>query len=273
MCEAGSGIHDNSCLRSNQVRQPVVNLRYFEQTQVVVLYYGGCAECCNHQFLFSLLEDKPRLTSRRIHIRRLYDILHLSLQQQDMARARRAWAILARCNEVNWKNLWTLSVGLLDRHVNDVESTPTKVDYLKAMMLQHPDEREKILTELIHFYILADRHRDALDELEFCLPSFPYHDNPTLHLYAGLCCMFNAQLSNDMIEGGTDRNLIDRAQIFFQRAKALDPNNTVVDSLVNMAQCLLQAPRTDLRHESDEDIPDSPEASRTKRLRVEHGTF
>ncbi|KIO12616.1 hypothetical protein M404DRAFT_19386 [Pisolithus tinctorius Marx 270] len=249
---------------------------------------------CNHQFLFSLLEDKPRLTSRRIHIRRLYDILHLSLQQQDMARARRAWAILARCNEVNWKNLWTLSVGLLDRHVNDVESTPTKVDYLKAMMLQHPDEREKILTELIHFYILADRHRDALDELEFCLPSFPYHDNPTLHLYAGLCCMFNAQLSNDMIEGksfvmmhatspecltgnddsgGTDRNLIDRAQIFFQRAKALDPNNTVVDSLVNMAQCLLQAPRTDLRHESDEDIPDSPEASRTKRLRVEHGTF
>ncbi|KAI6035075.1 hypothetical protein F5J12DRAFT_10787 [Pisolithus orientalis] len=249
---------------------------------------------CNHQFLFSLLEDKPRLTSRRIHIRRLYDILHLSLQQQDMARARRAWAILARCNEVNWKNLWTLSVGLLDCHVNDVESTPTKVDYLKAMMLQHPDEREKILTELIHFYILADRHRDALDELEFCLPSFPYHDNPTLHLYAGLCSMFNAQLSNDMIEGksfvmmhaaspeclagnddsgGTDRNLIDRAQIFFQRAKALDPNNTVVDLLVNMAQCLLQAPRTDLRHESDEDMPESPEASRTKRLRVEHGTF
>ncbi|KAI6105877.1 hypothetical protein F5141DRAFT_1126535 [Pisolithus sp. B1] len=214
---------------------------------------------CNHQFLFSLFEDKPRLTSRRIHIRRLYDILHLSLQRQDLVRAQRAWAILARCNEVHWKNLWTLSVG-------DVDSVPTKIDYLRAMMLQHPDEREKILSELIHLYILAGRHRDALDELEFnnndsCLPSFPYYDNPTLHLYAGLCCMFNAQLSNDLVEGkyfimmhtaglqclaGTDdsgaadRNLIDRAQIFFQRAKALDPDNIVVDSLVNMVRTAIQ---------------------------------
>ncbi|KAI6047489.1 hypothetical protein EDC04DRAFT_627867 [Pisolithus marmoratus] len=228
----------------------------------------------NHQFLFSLLDDKPRLTSRRIHLRRLYDILHLSLQQHDMVRARRAWAILARCKEVNWKNLWTLSIGLLDCHVDNVDSIPTKIDYLRAMMLQHPDEREKILSELIHLYILSGRHRDALDELELdsCLPSFPYYDNPTLHLYAGLCCMFNAQLSNDIAEGvddsiGTDRNLIDRAQIFFQRAKALDPSNTVVDSLVTMA------PHT-TPHESDEEAtPDSPEAFRTKRLRVEHRTF
>lgn len=232
----------------------------------------------NHQFLFSLFEDKPRLTSRRIHIRRLYDILHLSLQQQDLIRAQRAWAILARCNEVHWKNLWTLSVGLLDRHFGDVDSVPTKIDYLKAMMLQHPDEREQILSELIHLYILAGRHRDALDELEFCLPSFPYYDNPTLHLYAGLCCMFNAQLPNDLVEGADDssaaeRNLIDRAQIFFQRAKALDPNNIVVDSLVNMAQCLLQAPHTG-PHESDEEaMSNSPQTLRTKRLRVEQDIF
>lgn len=233
---------------------------------------------CNHQFLFSLLEDKPRLTSRRIHIRRLYDILHLSLQQHDLVRAQRAWAILARCNEVHWKNLWTLSVGLLDRHVGDVDSVPTKIDYLKAMMLQHPDEREQILSELIHLYILSGRHRDALDELEFCLPSFPYYDNPTLHLYAGLCCMFNARPSNVLVEGdddssAADRNLTDRAQIFFQRAKALDPNNIVVDSLVNMAQCLLQAPHAG-PHESDEEaMPDSPQTSRTKRLRVEQDIF
>lgn len=233
---------------------------------------------CNHQFLFSLLEDKPRLTSRRIHIRRLYDILHLSLQQHDLVRAQRAWAILARCNEVHWKNLWTLSVGLLDRHVGDVDSVPTKIDYLKAMMLQHPDEREQILSELIHLYILSGRHRDALDELEFCLPSFPYYDNPTLHLYAGLCCMFNARPSNVLVEGdddssAADRNLTDRAQIFFQRAKALDPNNIVVDSLVNMAQCLLQAPHAG-PHESDEEaMPDSPQTLRTKRLRVEQDIF
>ena len=94
----------------------------------------------DHPFLFSLLEDRPRLTSRRVHLRRLYDVLHLSLQRHDMERARRAWAILARCNEVNWKTLWPLSVGLLDHQDDTTESSPIKINYLRSMMLQHPEQ-------------------------------------------------------------------------------------------------------------------------------------
>ncbi|KIM68892.1 hypothetical protein SCLCIDRAFT_1209109 [Scleroderma citrinum Foug A] len=219
----------------------------------------------SHPFLFSLLEDKPRLTSRRVHLRRLYDVLHFSLQRHDMIRARRAWAILARCNEVNWKTLWTLSIGLLDHQANTTESSPVKIDYLRSMMLQHPEEREKILGELVHHFILAGRHKDALDELEFCLPSFPYRDNPVLHLYAGLCCMFHAQSSNDILGDHAARIMIDRAQIFFERAKALDPDNIVVDSLVTMAQCLSQTPSRADHHESDDEDVRDPQ---TKRLRT-----
>jgi len=35
-----------------------------------------------------------------------------------------------------------------------------------------------------------------------------------------------------------DRIMIDRAQIFFERAKALDPDNIVVDSLVTMVRMI-----------------------------------
>ena len=114
---------------------------------------GVCATCqhfealphlimdsSSHPFLFSFLEDKPRLTSRRVHLRRLYDVLHFSLQRHDMMRARRAWAILARCNEVNWKTLWTLSIGLLNHRADTTGSSPVKIDYLRSMMLQHPEE-------------------------------------------------------------------------------------------------------------------------------------
>ncbi|KAF8842740.1 hypothetical protein BDN67DRAFT_1067528 [Paxillus ammoniavirescens] len=193
----------------------------------------------NHTFLFSPPDNKLPLTSRRVHLRRLYDVLQLSIQRGDIERARRAWAILARCKEVSWKTSWTLSVGLLDRFGHRTESSPAKIDYLRTMMLQFPEEKEQILSELIHLYILAGRHKEALDELEFSLPSFPYRDNAVLHIYAGICSVFAAQSSaggfadEDDIQK-VDSEMHDRAQIFFERAKSLDPDNVVVDSLLSM---------------------------------------
>ncbi|KIJ70146.1 hypothetical protein HYDPIDRAFT_77876 [Hydnomerulius pinastri MD-312] len=195
----------------------------------------------DHTFLFSPPEDRPPFTSRRVHLRRLYDVLQLSLQRGDTQRARRAWAILARCKEVSWKTSWTLSIGLLDHYGDRTESNPTKVDYLRTMMLQFLEERERILSELVHLYILAGRHKEALDELEFSLPSFPYRDNSVLHIYAGICSVFAAQPSSDNF-GSTDNmqsvdpDMLDRAQIFFERAKSLDPENIIVDSLLNMVK-------------------------------------
>lgn len=75
-------------------------------------------------------------------------------------------------------------------------------------------QREAILTELIHCLIRCNRYREALDELELYvhsihwnvksdevysyLPSFPFQDNPILHVYSGLLSLY---LSQEKSEG------------------------------------------------------------------------
>ncbi|KAI9574640.1 hypothetical protein HD554DRAFT_2182014 [Boletus coccyginus] len=191
-----------------------------------------------HTFLFSPPEHISPLTSRRVHLRRLYDVLHLSIQRGDLHRARRAWAILARCKEIDWRTSWTLATGLLDHSGHRTESNQTKIDYLRTTMLHVPEDKERILCELVHLYIVAGRHREALNELEFSLPSFPYRDNAVLHIYAGMCSVFASRpgSGSEADVQSIDSEMLDRAQIFFERAKSLDPENIVVDSLLGMVR-------------------------------------
>lgn len=92
-------------------------------------------------FLFDLLGAKRPRTSRKIHIRLLYDVLQLSIQRDDYARARRAWSILIRCKEIDWKAMWKTGVLLVDEfHLEDSASNSRKLDYLSTMMLQYPEQ-------------------------------------------------------------------------------------------------------------------------------------
>lgn len=121
-------------------------------------------------------------------------------------------------------------------------------------------QKEAILCELVHLYIVAERHREALDELELfglqvlhyellltyfdisSLPSFPYRDNAVLHIYGGICSVLASQhgsASEDDVQS-IDTEMFDRAQIFFERAKSLDPENIVVDSLLGMVRTSLR---------------------------------
>lgn len=93
-----------------------------------------------HRFLFASLADKKPTTARQVHIRRLYDLLQLCLQRNDISRAKRAWAILARCKEVNWKIMWTTGVHLLGDDSYDLETNTPRVEFLRSMMLQYPEE-------------------------------------------------------------------------------------------------------------------------------------
>jgi RNA polymerase I-specific transcription initiation factor RRN11 len=96
----------------------------------------------NHQFLFASLDSKKPSTARMVHIRRVYDILQLSLQRGDLSRARKAWCILARCKEFDWKSMWTLGVHLVDmqRGQDHLDPNPTRIAFLQSLMLQHPDQ-------------------------------------------------------------------------------------------------------------------------------------
>ncbi|KAG1906991.1 uncharacterized protein F5891DRAFT_939827 [Suillus fuscotomentosus] len=195
----------------------------------------------DHQFLFDFPNKKIMPNARQIQLQRLYDLVNLSVQRDDLPRARRAWSILARCKELNWKAMWRLGITILENDVCVVESNPHKIDFLRTMLLQLPEERERILAELVQHYILAGRYRDALDELEFYLPSFPYRDNPVLHVYAGLLCIFIAQHPESawsVFEGSTyDNNSLSRAQTYLEHAKVLDPNNIVVSEFLHKVRC------------------------------------
>lgn len=97
-----------------------------------------------HSFLFSSLDSKQPNTARKVHLRRLFDVLHLCIQRHDWPRARRAWAILARCKEVDWKTMWRTSLLLLGEgsdattHASDTDGD--KVGFLTVMMRQFPEE-------------------------------------------------------------------------------------------------------------------------------------
>ncbi|KAG8851013.1 hypothetical protein FRB96_009495 [Tulasnella sp. 330] len=164
--------------------------------------------------IFSIPHTKAKISiradtsTRRRHIRLLNDILHLSIQRRQWDKARRAWAVLARCSEVDWRAMWHIGLLLIGKQTrpagvegngheegtsSSVMVAQDRVDYLKTLMLRYPLRRESLLRELSLELIFQERYTEALDELELYLPIFPYHDNPVLHLYAGLICLYLAQ--------------------------------------------------------------------------------
>ncbi|KDQ07788.1 hypothetical protein BOTBODRAFT_591586 [Botryobasidium botryosum FD-172 SS1] len=195
----------------------------------------------------------PSNTSRAFHIRRLQDILQLSIQTGDLVRAKRAWCILARCKEVNWRVLWRTGLTLAGS-LNEslAERTDGKLEYLRAMMLRHQDSRELILQEIVLLLIDAGQYREALDEINLYLPSFPYQDNPVLHTYAGLLSLFMAQPFQQTPAKAPPRHVADQspsippiittgfseaqlrdAQSHLERARSLDEHNVVASGFLD----------------------------------------
>ncbi|KAG7449437.1 uncharacterized protein BT62DRAFT_1054388 [Guyanagaster necrorhizus] len=196
-------------------------------------------------FLFHSLDVGPRLSARKVHICRLYDVLKLSLLRDDLPRAKKAWAILARCKEMHWTTMWTIAVRILGGETFDEHDSTKKVAFLHEMMQQLPDKREMILKEIILRQIMAGHFRQALDELELYLPSFPYQDDPVLHNYAGLLSLY---LSQPSISGVDDGML---AQLHFQGAMAIDSDNVIATQFLSHITNM-----TDQTRHSDQDSDD-----------------
>ncbi|EKM80026.1 hypothetical protein AGABI1DRAFT_57384, partial [Agaricus bisporus var. burnettii JB137-S8] len=188
----------------------------------------------NHNFLFASLDSKLPHTSRRVHIRRLYDILQLCIQRNDVVRASRAWAILVQCKEFRWDEHWATGLYILNGGGVSSENIPQRINYLRAMMLRDTD-KEEMLKELILLYIMSSRYQDALDELELYLPSFPYQDNPILHIYAGLLSLQLAQKRDAHTLG---QSLLRDAQAHLNQAKTVDPSNTVAEAFLHRIETL-----------------------------------
>lgn len=93
-------------------------------------------------FLFASPDRKVPSTARKVHIRRLRDILHLSIQRGDLPLARRTFGLLARCEEIEWMDIWKVGLLLLahDSVPGDALGTAKHIDFLRVMMLQHPEQ-------------------------------------------------------------------------------------------------------------------------------------
>ncbi|KAJ4491991.1 hypothetical protein C8J55DRAFT_533952 [Lentinula edodes] len=175
-------------------------------------------------FLFSAPASNLNvpLTARKVHIRRLYEVLQLSIHRNDLPRARRAWSILVRCKEINWTTMWNTAIHLVEENSYGDDSAK-RIELLRDMMLHYPDQRIAVIKELIFRLILSGRQREALDELELYLPSFPYQDNPVLHIYAGLLCFYLSQ----------EHSNSEASMAHLERAQVLDPGNIVAVSFLH----------------------------------------
>ncbi|KAF8646390.1 hypothetical protein AX16_007256 [Volvariella volvacea WC 439] len=223
-----------------------------------------------YTFLFASLDEKEPSTARKVHLRRLYDILHLSVQRNDHLRAYRAWCILARCKEFQLKTMWTTALYILTRNEFANGNNQKRIDFLRTIMLRYPDEREAILQELIITLIMAEQYREALDELELYLPSFPYQDNPTFHIYAGLLALYLAQtpdIDNNNSATFDPRHLQD-ARGYFEQATNIDPSNTIANLFLQRISSI-EGPQTQQdEFGSDDDFSIDEEGVRPKKKRI-----
>ncbi|KAF4575104.1 hypothetical protein EYR36_006460 [Pleurotus pulmonarius] len=193
----------------------------------------------DHSFIFSDGVQVTASSARKVHIRRLHDLLHLLIQRGDNERARRAWSILARCKEADWMVMWSTALLILSN-----ESPPPSgrdesrsVEFLRIMMLQYPNDREAILQELIINLINASKYQEALSELDLYLPTFPYQENPMLHMFAGMLSLYLAQPSSDAGFAYNNAQLRE-AESHFKRAVSLDPESSIASTFLTRVSVL-----------------------------------
>lgn len=112
----------------------------------------------NSSFLFNSFDWKAPPTARKVHIRRLLDILHLSILRRDLPRARKAFGLLSRCEEIEWTVIWKLALLLLSDELpasGGAPRTAKQLDFLRVTMLQHPEEVRVVVLMPARRYCLS----------------------------------------------------------------------------------------------------------------------
>ena len=100
-------------------------------------------------------------TDRQYHIDKLIDILFYSAHAGDIARAKRAWTILLRCKEFDWKSNWTVGILLLHEREDGSDNSEVVFNYIRRFMLsQKTDVSGKISVFLVKVVRSRDTHAE-----------------------------------------------------------------------------------------------------------------
>ncbi|WVQ70577.1 hypothetical protein IAR50_000096 [Cryptococcus sp. DSM 104548] len=151
---------------------------------------------------------------RHAYIQSLAHCLQACLLRGDLERARRAWAILIRCREVDWRARWEWGLLFLSSQGSNAPNLASQVDDVRQVerwintlrVTVQNEEKPSLLHALILYYIKAGRYRQALEELETYLPSYPYLLSASLHTYAGLLAFYLAQPASHVRQRSSSRS-------------------------------------------------------------------
>ncbi|CAH7682042.1 hypothetical protein PPACK8108_LOCUS14737 [Phakopsora pachyrhizi] len=186
---------------------------------------------------------------RKLHIRRLFDMLHICEMRRDVDRAKRIWSILIRCREVNFSQVWDLGLRLLHlphphsfkgSYDADIEIVDKYLGYLKACQNLSTQESSKILMEYLCVLVSVGRRTEALDEVELYLSVLPHSQHSGLHEFAGMIALSIPQPDTSLLEleevscepqtvtvSISNSPYFMRAKAYFERAQVLDPSSLV----------------------------------------------
>ncbi|CDO76548.1 hypothetical protein BN946_scf184982.g7 [Trametes cinnabarina] len=109
-----------------------------------------------------------------------------------------------------------------------------------------------------------------MEELDLYLPSYPYQDNPVLHVYAGLIALYLAQPGGDNSEEMIhdhrwDTNLVRDAHAHFERARTIDPSNIVAEIFLAQLPGLAQGARVQNTPDSDDEKMEVDDAMQARK--------
>ncbi|WFC95525.1 hypothetical protein MBRA1_002173 [Malassezia brasiliensis] len=119
------------------------------------------------------VNPKVLADQRRIHVRRLYDLLQLMLLRRDARRAARCLKLLMNAPEWRPVELWKLGL--------EVASMSETETLAPLRYLQYIARKRTVL--------------DAMEETNSVIASFPYRHNPQLHTYLGLLTLYLGTLT------------------------------------------------------------------------------
>ncbi|SOV04086.1 uncharacterized protein UDID_04073 [Ustilago sp. UG-2017a] len=141
--------------------------------------------------------SRTNLTShRRKHIRKCYDLLHLSIQRRQLGLAARFLKVILGAHEWTSDEGFQLALLLLALSQEEVEEgeaeAPGKIGFLQMMDLESSSSFKSthITPALMEAYIAKGRLSDAIELLEQRVNVHPYKGRPELHCGLGMLYVF-----------------------------------------------------------------------------------
>ncbi|EJT47896.1 hypothetical protein A1Q2_02495 [Trichosporon asahii var. asahii CBS 8904] len=209
--------------------------------------------------------ERQPTSVRGAYLQNLVDCVHICILRGLYDKARRAWAILVRCPDIDWKQRWGWGLFLLTRDAEGRQPTTeggeslsrrgqdSATDYLTKLRLQKP----AVLEELAQHLVYTGRYEPALNELETFWLAQPEskrreaRGGPSSDAGLETSRRRGSSSSSSDIEDSEpsavhpklttdeppDESKLQKARYHFGNALQVDPSHTVAKGFIDLERC------------------------------------